>query len=254
MIFLDNLQKARSRNRSLDQMHLQILVAIPLQMVSTAGKRFLLLRLSFCLFTEIPFEGVIFFFHHTGDVPRNFLVQVVRQHKIVADDRPQKGKCPCPVCQYVKHLQIDPPAVIIDPVKQLAPPVKIDRSAGRLILRLHHSTNIAAVQIIPEQPFAQDTCKMGKISNRSVKCLLKQFTVYFLFQFTCDPENTRIGALRCRWYDLCIVVQFIPLCPCHMLHLSGDRGRFSVSFHSFGQTTPEVKPPQRSNYPEVKLP
>ena len=162
-------------------MHLQIFVALPLQMISPAGKRFLFRRPSFCLITVIPVKGVVFFFLYTGEILRNLLVKAVRQLKIIADDRPQKVKGPGPVCQHMEHLQIDPPAVIIDSIKQSAPPVPVDRRTGRLILLLHHSMDIAAVQIIPEQPLAQNTRKMGKIRNRPVKRMLQQRTVYFLF-------------------------------------------------------------------------
>jgi len=120
----------------------------------------------------------------------------------------------------MEHLQVDPSAVIIDPVKEPAPPVPVDSRTGRLVLPLHHGTDIAAVQIVPEQPLAQDTRKMRKIWNGSVQCLLQQGAVDLLFQFTGDPEDTRIGSLRCRWNNLRVIVQFIPFRPCHVLCLS----------------------------------
>ena len=147
----------------------------------------------------------------------------MRQNEIIAYDRPQKGKGTCTVCKHMEHLQIDPPAVIIDPVKKPAPPVPIDCRTGRLILPLHHSADITAVQIIPEQTLAQNTREMRKNRNRPVQCLLQQFAVYFLFQLTGDPENTRIGSLCRRGNNLCVIVKFVPLRLCHSLYLSDPK-------------------------------
>ena len=219
-MILCRLQELGGGNSAFDQMHLQVLIPLTLQVIGAAGKGFLLIGLSLCLLTVIPVKGIVFFFLHAGDILRNLLLQVVRQFEIIADDRPQKIKCPCPVCQHVEHLQIDPPAVIVDPVKEPAPPIPIDGRAGRLVLPLHHGTDITAVQVIPEQPLAQNTRKMGKIRNCPVQCLLQQHTVHFFLQLTGEPENTRIGALRCRGDNLRVIIQFIPLRPCHILCLS----------------------------------
>ena len=203
-----------------DQMHLQVFVPLSAQMIGLSGKGLLFSRLSLCITAVISGKGIVLFFLDAGRILRVLCLQPMGQYQVVGHDRPQKGKGARPVRQYMEHLQVDTPPVIIDAVEELSAPVVVDRGAGGLVLRLYDGRDIAAVQIIPEQSLAQDAGEMRIVRHGPVQGLLQQVSIHLFLQFACDPEDTGVRAPRRRGNDLRRIIQFIPLRAGHTAFLS----------------------------------